>query len=138
MRPCPFCDLDAEKTRIVRESDLSVVILSNPRLLEGHTLVLPKRHIEEPWQLTVAETTDIFELIWWAEAKLLAGPAAGVDIRQNYRPFLPEGSVKVNHVHFHLVPRTNEDKLYQQSMRFEEFHDLSPEEQERVMKQYQS
>lgn len=134
---CPFCNVDAEKNRCVRETELSIVLLSNPRLLKGHTLVIPKRHIEKPWELTPAELQDIFTNIWWVEEKLLK-IAEGCDIRQNYRPFIQQGRVKVNHVHFHVLPRTNEDELYQKSMRFEEFHDLIDQERNQIVKLFET
>jgi histidine triad (HIT) family protein len=105
--------------------------------MPGHTLIIPKRHIEKPWELTTEELLDIFNNIWWAEHKLLKGGiATGCDIRQNYRPFMPQGRVKVNHLHFHVMPRTLEDKLYQESMRFERdlFKDLPEDEREQVVK----
>lgn len=131
---CRFCDLQKEQHLIIKETALSVVILSNPRLMFGHTLVLPKRHIEKPDELTADELQDIFKNILFAESKLLAGGATGCDIRQNYRPFLPESRVKVDHVHFHVLPRTLDDELYQKSMRYETelFLDLSEEEQARA------
>ena len=128
---CPFCNTDSIKNRILHETDLSIVLLSNPRLLPGHTLVVPKRHIEKPWELEGAELQDIFENIWWVEQKLLR-MAEGCDIRQNYRPFLPQGRVKVNHVHFHVLPRNNKDQLYERSMRYEVFEDLSGVESDKI------
>lgn len=45
---CSFFQPHKEAHRVVRESRLSIVMLSNPRLMPGHTLVIPKRHIEKP------------------------------------------------------------------------------------------
>lgn len=138
---CPFCQIDTQKTRIVRESGKAVVFLSNPRLVLGHTLVIPKRHVEKPWELTSDELHDIFENIWWAESKLLAsGLATGCDIRQNYRPFLPQSREKKDHIHFHVLPRTLNDNLYQASMRFEHdiFTDLPDNERQEIINLYLS
>jgi HD superfamily phosphohydrolase len=52
---------------------------------------------------------------------------SGIDIRQNTRAFIKESKYKVNHLHFHLIPREFEDELYRKSMIFEKevFKDLS-------------
>ena len=52
--------------------------------------------------------------------KILKCVSNGCDIRQHCRPFLPEGRTKVNHVHFHLIPRTFKDELYARSQVCEE------------------
>lgn len=130
---CPFC---GAKDRILRENEHAFVLLSNPRKVPGHLLVIPKRHIEEPWKLTHEELTDIFDLIYDIEQKIIGKLGDGCDIRQNYRPFKQQNKLKVNHVHFHVIPRYNEDYLYQVSEQFETdlFADLDPSEAEEVTK----
>src|SRR3954462_8166696 len=103
---CPFCN---PKDRVLKENQHAQLILSNPRKVPGHTLVLPKRHIEEPWQLTADELTDIFKLIFFAEQRFYGKLGTGVDIRQNYRPYKKQDDLKKNHVLFHVVPRSKDD-----------------------------
>jgi diadenosine tetraphosphate (Ap4A) HIT family hydrolase len=135
MDDCPFCEINRTRNRIVHETEHSLTLLSNPRLLPGHALVIPKRHIEQPWDLRPEELADIFKEIWRVEQKMLKTDlATGVDIRQNYRPFLAQGRLKVNHLHFHILPRTFQDELYQTSMRFEVFTDVSEVEREKMAK----
>jgi histidine triad (HIT) family protein len=120
MTECPFCQIQSEPERIIKRAELTTVFLSNPRLMEGHTLVVPNRHIEEPWQLTEAELKEIFQCIFDIEKHLLlADVGAGFDIRQNYRPFLQQSQLKIDHVHFHILPRYKEDKLHTESMHYE-------------------
>lgn len=123
---CVFCNYSGNKT--IRESENTITILSNPYLLKGHCLVIPKRHYE-----SLIETPDniLFEIM--KEIKniemLLLGKlgAEGIDIRQNYRPFLKENRYKIDHLHFHIIPRTLEDELYKKSMIYEKdvFKDLN-------------
>ncbi|MGF7229393.1 MAG: HIT family protein [Candidatus Saccharibacteria bacterium] len=128
---CPFCAIETQAERILWSDELTVTFLSNPRLIEGHTLVVPRRHVEKPWDLTSPELQSIFTNLWKVEQKLITGGVgAGCDIRQNYRPFMPQGRVKVDHVHFHALPRKLNDTLYETSMRFEVFEDMSPAERE--------
>lgn len=130
---CPFCNAS---DRILKENDTAILILSNPRKVPGHTLVLPKRHIEEPWKLTVDELTDIFKLIFFAEERYYGKLGTGVDIRQNYRPFKKEDELKKNHVLFHVIPRSKDDYIYQVAEQFEKdlFADLDNLERKEVEK----
>lgn len=132
---CPFCHLK-EGDRILKSNAHANLFLSNPHKVPGHFLVTPKRHIEQPWELTKDELADIFELIFFVEQKILGHLGEGVDIRQNYRPFLPQGRVKVDHVHFHVYPRSLNDYLYQVSEQYETdlFVDLDTKEAAAVVK----
>lgn len=113
---CPFCNL---KDRVLKSNDLAQAFLSNPRKVPGHFLVTPKRHLEKTWELTNDELLAIFDLIFFIEKKLIEHLGEGVDIRQNYRPFLENGPLKQAHVHFHVYPRYNEDYLYMISEKYE-------------------
>ena len=106
---CPFCQLDSQ---IIKSNQSAMLFLSNPRKTFGHILVCPKRHIEKPWELTKAEILDIYDLIFYAEDILINTIADGIDIKQNYRPFLKQSRLKVDHVHYHVLPRSNKDSIY--------------------------
>jgi len=113
---CGFCNLDPKRNKVVYDGDLVFVMPSNPRLMQGHLLVIPKRHIEKPWELTSEERKEIFETVLKFQKKVIDHKiATGCDIRQNYRPFLPEGETKVNHVHYHILPRKLNDHLFEKS-----------------------
>jgi diadenosine tetraphosphate (Ap4A) HIT family hydrolase len=130
---CPFCNLNE---RVLKENKTAQAFLSNPRKVPGHFLVTPKRHVEKPWELTKAEVQDIFELVFFVEQKLIGKLGTGADIRQNYRPFLQQGKIKVDHVHLHIYPRYLNDYLYEVSEQYETdlFTDLDPKEQEEFAK----
>jgi len=126
---CPFCNLGKE---VLKQNEFASCFLSNPRKVPGHFLVIPKRHIEQPWQLTDNELLSIFQLIFFIEKKLVNKLGEGVDIRQNYRPFLQRSRLKQDHVHFHVYPRYNQDYLYQIAEKYETdlFTDLDLKERE--------
>lgn len=113
---CPFCHLD---DRVLKQNDHAQAFLSNPRKVPGHFLVTPKRHIEKPWDMSKEELSDVFELLFFIEQRLVSKLGEGADIRQNYRPFMKQGRLKVDHVHFHIYPRYNEDYLYQVAEKYE-------------------
>lgn len=116
---CPFCTIDITRNQTLRESEHVRVIYSNPRLMKGHLLVIPKRHVERPWELTESELKELFYHIHKLQKKLSETLGTGCDIRQNYRPFMKDGRLKVAHLHFHLLPRSFEDELYEKSMKYE-------------------
>ena len=125
---CPFCNLGK---RVLKSNKTAQAFLSDPRKVPGHFLVTPKRHIEKPWEMTNEELKDIFDLVFFIEQKLIGKLGTGADIRQNYRPFMQQGKIKVDHVHFHVYPRYLDDYLYKVSEQFETdlFTDLDPAEQ---------
>jgi ATP adenylyltransferase len=128
--PCPFCDRADEKHRILVEKEYCYVMLSNPRLMPGHLLVIPKRHVEKPSEMGEAERREVFDTVIEFQDKITARYATGCDVRQNYRPFLKESAVKVDHVHYHLLPREFEDEMYRktQNATHELFSPLTEEE----------
>jgi diadenosine tetraphosphate (Ap4A) HIT family hydrolase len=116
MKDCPFCD---PKDRVLKENAMAQVILSNPRKVPGHFLVIPKRHVEKPWELSSDELQAIFELIFFIERKIIGKLGEGCDIRQTYRPYLTQSRLKVSHVHFHVIPRSRDDYIHSVSEKFE-------------------
>jgi len=133
---CPFCNINSEKTRIVKEKEFVRVIFSNPRLAPGHLLIVPKRHVEKTSELNAEEQKELFETVIEFQEKILSKVSSGCDIRQNYRPFIPQGRLKVDHLHYHLIPREFKDEIYEKCGKFQDrvFKDLSPEELDKMLK----
>jgi diadenosine tetraphosphate (Ap4A) HIT family hydrolase len=127
---CPFCNITSERTRILKEGKFVRVIFSNPYLMRGHLLVVPKRHVEKISELNNKEREELFNLLIEFQEKILGKVSSGCDIRQNYRPFQEQNKFKVHHLHFHLQPRELFDELYKKYQIFEKdiFKDLSSEE----------
>ena len=129
---CRFCNL---QETVLKENEHAQALLSNPHKVPGHILVMPKRHVEKPWELTDAEIKDIFDLIFFIEQRLIGKLGDGCDIRQNYRPFLKH-DLKVDHLTFHVIPRSLDDYLYKVSEQYEDglFADLDELECDAVSK----
>jgi len=119
MNDCRFCNFDATQNHLLQDGKNVRVIFSNPRLTKGHLLVIPKRHVERPWELTESEHAEIFAFVHDLQRRLSETLGTGCDVRQNYRPFMKQGRLKVDHVHYHLLPRTFQDDLYERSMKYE-------------------
>lgn len=125
---CVFCNYN--KNRVIYEGKNTFVILSNPRLMPGHLLIIPKRHVEKLSQLNKEELNELINLTIKFQEKILNNVAKGCDIRQNFRPFQKQDNLKVNHLHIHLLPRELFDELYEKCQIFEKdvFNKLNDEE----------
>lgn len=113
---CPFCNVEkSESTRILEETKHTYTILSNPSLMKGHCLVIPKKHVEILAELNDDERIELFEQVVRMQA-LLIRKFMGCDIKQNYRPFQKQDELKINHLHIHLQPRELYDELYEKCL----------------------
>ena len=107
---CLGCNL-ATKTSIntfnIYEDTLFSVILDKAPFNEGHLVILPKRHITELHELTIDETNKLMKLI----------NKMTILLNKVYEPdgvTLYQSSGKLNdlnHLHFHLIPRYDEDEV---------------------------
>lgn len=102
---CPFCQIaDSEDhERILNQNEHGFVIRDGFPVTDGHTLVIPKRHIQSFFDLTDAERTSLLTLLDSAKAELdvECSPAAyNVGINDG-----PAAGQTVPHVHIHLIPR---------------------------------
>ena len=116
---CPFCNIHPEKNTILKKTKQVVVFLSNPSQMPGHLLIIPRRHIQKPSELTSAERKELFDTLIHYQDKILSKLAPGCDISEHYRPFQKQNEYKVNHLHFHLKPRKLRDRLFQLSQKYE-------------------
>lgn len=134
-RECAFCETTGIAERLISTNDLASAFLSSPRLMPGHTLVIPNRHVELPSELSPEETVAIFELIKLIHTKLLGSIALGVDIWQKSRPQVDQDGHKVDHVHFHILPSSPGEELYDEALnwRRSEFNSLAAEERDRIL-----
>lgn len=102
---CPFCSLPAD--RIVLENELALAIRDGFPVSPGHTLVIPRRHVQSFFEATPEEVGEMLDLLREARAGLQAelGPD-GFNIGIN------DGEAAgqtVLHLHLHLIPRFKGD-----------------------------
>ena len=117
---CRFCDLEIKNQQtIIDVRKHCIVIFSNPRLMRGHLLIVPKRHVLNLVDLNEEEQKELFDTTVFYQDKILKNLASGCDIKQHNRPFIPENDLKVDHLHIHLQPREFEDELYLKSQIFD-------------------
>jgi diadenosine tetraphosphate (Ap4A) HIT family hydrolase len=66
--PCPFCTLPPG--RIVAANEAGWIVRDAYPVTNGHTLVIPRRHISSFFELTVNERQKLLELLDIARAEL--------------------------------------------------------------------
>ena len=99
---CPFCSL-YENTEIITETQLAYAIYDKFPVNPGHSLVIPRRHVKDYFELTPEEQNACWELL--NQLKVI------LDLK--YRPDayniginnLFAAGQTVPHVHIHLIPR---------------------------------
>jgi diadenosine tetraphosphate (Ap4A) HIT family hydrolase len=98
---CPFCALPVE--RILRSAGEALVIRDAFPVSPGHTLVIPRRHVESFFELTAVERACMLELLGQAKAEL--DESCRPD---GFNVGINDGAAAgqtVPHLHLHLIPR---------------------------------
>lgn len=103
---CPFCELPPE--RIVSANELALAFRDGFPVTEHHTLIIPKRHVSDYFDLFQPERNALQALMEEQRSLILRidpsvtgfniGINAGVDAGQT-----------IFHCHMHLIPRRNGD-----------------------------
>lgn len=111
LRPCVFCEIVAGRrpAHVVLDDELALAFLDVRPLFPGHTLLVPRAHVETLADLPADELGPYF-----ARAQRLARAmeapdgmeAAGSFVALNNRV-----SQSVPHLHTHVVPRNPKDGL---------------------------
>ena len=103
---CPFCNPQILEDRTVFEEGEALVFLGHRPVVDGHLLVIPKRHVERFEELTEGEVLSIFRSIQkiHAVSKNLFDHTDYLLVQKNG----PLADRSVPHLHFHYVPRTAE------------------------------
>ena len=109
--PCVFCAVVAGEAPAIRiyEDDDYLAILDIRPFTRGHTLVIPKRHtvdLTDTPPETLAGMAVIGQRIARAARSTELADATNVGINDGSAAFQT-----VSHVHLHVLPRRNGDKL---------------------------
>ncbi|MBI2666226.1 hypothetical protein HYX13_01300 [Candidatus Woesearchaeota archaeon] len=100
---CNLCTAVNEEYRIVKKTDEAYAIIPLHPLVEGHVMILPKRHalLEE---LTAKELVELRDLVIILKNKLIdlypERPPQLITDMNTFHASIPE------HFHYHLVPNT--------------------------------
>ncbi len=109
---CPFCNPKESGNTIIAENEYAYVIHDKHPIVEGHLLVIPKRHYETIVEMDEKTLCGTMLLVREMEKRLMERVGVkGLTLRQNWHPFLKEDELVVRHVHFHIIPREYNDKM---------------------------
>jgi len=99
---CPFCDPKILDYQVFYEDDIVLGLYTHKPSVEGHSLIIPKRHVERYEELTDEEILRVSDLI--KKTHHAVSKAYGKEhyliLEKNGR----EAGQEVFHVHFHLIP----------------------------------
>jgi hypothetical protein len=70
MGECPFCTVSP--SRILLESESAIAIFDGFPVSEGHTLVVPRRHVASVYDLTSSEQQALWDLVAETRGRLLS------------------------------------------------------------------
>jgi diadenosine tetraphosphate (Ap4A) HIT family hydrolase len=105
MNRCPFCEFD--RARLVAESEVAIALRDAFRISEGHTLVLPRRHVTSIYDLSSEDQAAVWTLVGQVRGTLLHQFAAdGINIGVNDGRAAGQTA---EHAHIHVIPRRKGD-----------------------------
>jgi len=108
---CIFCKIINKEipAYILYEDDDFIVILDIMQTTKGHTLVIPKRHSENIFELDQNTVSNIFPLVQKIAVRLKERlPLNGLNILNNNGE---KAGQTVMHYHIHLIPRYSNDNF---------------------------
>lgn len=108
---CVFCRIAKGEIPSMKvfEDGISLAFLDINPLAEGHVLLIPKAHRERLEEMSGDEVAMIARHIpRLARAVLLATGATAYNVLQNNGRAAQQS---VGHVHFHIIPRSDNDSL---------------------------
>ncbi|MFN3300756.1 MAG: HIT domain-containing protein [Sediminibacterium sp.] len=103
---CLFCKID--KNRIIAESNLAYAIQDKYPVSTGHTLIIPKRHFPDYFEITQPELNAVNTLLSQLKQTLQSKDdsisAFNIGINSG-----PDAGQTIFHTHIHLIPRRKND-----------------------------
>ncbi len=104
---CLFCEAYTDR-EVIAENTLAYAIRDGYPVTEGHTLVIPKRHVVDYFGLSTAEVSATNQLLHLVKEQLCSSDEAitGFNIGMNSGE---SAGQTVFHCHTHLIPRRDGD-----------------------------
>ena len=106
MKNCIFCNLDP--SRIEDRNEFFVAIKDLYPVTEGHTLIIPSRHVESFFELTRDEEIAMLDMLSSQKEELsqLDTTITGFNVGINDGE---DAGQTIMHCHIHLIPRRKGD-----------------------------
>lgn len=111
MDECVFCEIVAGRSpaRVVSETATTLAFFPTAPAVVGHTLLIPKRHVEDLWTLDAVTGSGLAdEILPLARAIRSALEPDGFNLINSTGEAATQ---TVRHIHIHLVPRWFDDSF---------------------------
>lgn len=111
MDDCIFCKIIKGEIPSfkVYEDEMFIAILDRFPAATGHTLIIPKRHYKDIFELPQQELMTLYPLAKDLSSKIKEKfESDGINIVQNNGVAAGQS---VDHFHLHIIPRKNEDGI---------------------------
>lgn len=108
---CIFCKIINKEipSKIVYEDDLVIAILDLSQATYGHTLVMPKKHYANIYEIDEDTLAHLIKVVKELALKLKTKlKAAGINILNNNEEAAGQ---TIMHYHMHILPRYENDDL---------------------------
>lgn len=105
-KDCPLCE--CKKKRVVAENELAFAIQDDYEVTSGHSLVIPKRHVEDYFELHAPERNAIEDLLQRRRESLMSSDRSITGFNVGSNSGISAGQT-IMHVHMHLIPRRDGD-----------------------------
>ncbi len=108
---CIFCDIVEKKipSKVVYEDDQVLAMLDINPLSKGHTVILPKKHVDsllESDEETVLACAKVAHLLSKHICEKLNADGCNLLVNSH-----ESAGQSVNHMHFHVIPRYKNDAV---------------------------
>ena len=103
---CLFCNVGEE--RIIAGNDLAFAIRDGSPVTELHTLIIPRRHVSDYFELSKEELLACNELLRIVKEEILARDTSVKGFNVGANSGLVAGQ-SIFHCHIHLIPRREGD-----------------------------
>ncbi len=103
---CLFCNIKDE--RVIAENDLAYAVHDGFPVTELHTLIIPKRHVEDYFGLTQEELLACDDLIRSLKDEIMNSDSS-VDAFNIGMNAGESAGQTIFHCHIHLIPRRSGD-----------------------------
>jgi ATP adenylyltransferase len=104
---CPFCDESIESRIIAREGTVFAIRDKYP-VTNLHTLILPRRHVSDYFDLTQEEKADTDRLLVFMRNTILEEDPSVTGFNVGVNCGVSAGQT-IRHAHIHMIPRREGD-----------------------------
>lgn len=106
---CLFCELPEDKFTVLDENELCMTLGDSYPVSPGHCLIIPKRHVENYFDMNAAEIDAATRLMRDAKTRLQAQDSSISGFNMGTNAGKSAGQ-SVFHAHIHFIPRRDGDQ----------------------------